>query len=86
MGHSCGSGEGREGEASSPGSLALVGGANIGDSQESPALSPHGGIGLGNRDFLGPTEVGGVRRTQGSPFLCLPDTCSSLSRKEEVTG
>lgn len=38
----------------------------------------------GSRDFLRPMRMGGVAGTQGSPFLCRSDTCSSFLRKEEV--
>ena len=36
-----------------------------------------------SRDFLRPMRVDGVMETQGNPFLCHPDTRSTL-RKEEV--
>lgn len=77
-----------KGENSSSDGLALVGGANISDSQVFPVLSPQGGQRpwAGSRDFLRPWRVGEVRSTQGSPFLCLSHTCSSFARKEEVTG
>ena len=68
-------------ETSSPDSLALVGGAPISDTQVSPSEQR---LRAGNRDFLMPTKMEGVRGTQATPVSATLTPGSSFSRKEEV--
>ena len=68
-------------ETSSPDSLALVGGAPISDTQVSPSEQR---LRAGNRDFLMPTKMEGVRGTQATPGSATLTPGSSFSRKEEV--